>query len=277
MSRDVFVDADWLEERLHDERVRIVDARSEHHGPSGIEQFEEAHIPGAVHLDYATDLADPATPYAKRVVPAERFAEVIGEAGISDTTAVVAYDNGDVPFAARMLWMLRYYGHDDVRILAGGLREWAARGKPLSKERVHHPRAAFTPRVRPQLRATLEEVRAIADGATRAQFVESQRDQTYALRDRAIPNSVRLSASALLEDERGGRITANETLRNLVRASGLDPHKRTITSCGSGVGASGAYLALLEAGFDEVAVYDGSWLEWSHDQTLPTVPKERLG
>ena len=58
----------------------------------------------------------------------------------------------------------------------------------------------------------------------------------------------------------------------MIARAGLDKHKRTITSCGSGVGASGAYLALLEAGFTNVAVYDGSWMEWNHDQ-LPTVPK----
>ena len=116
---------------------------------------------------------------------------------------------------------------------------------------------------------------AVADGRSGVQLLETQRDGSYAQRDRDIPNAVRLSASRLLEDARGGRVADRATLDALVAAAGLDRTKRTITSCGSGVGASGAYLALLEAGFSNVAVYDGSWMEWSHDR-LPTVPKNRV-
>ena len=79
---------------------------------------------------------------------------------------------------------------------------------------------------------------------------------------------------ALARDKRGSHLALTlARLDDLVAKAGLDKSKRTIVSCGSGVGASGAYLALCEAGFTNVAVYDGSWMEWSHDQ-LPTVPKK---
>jgi thiosulfate/3-mercaptopyruvate sulfurtransferase len=168
--------------------------------------------------------------------------------------------------------MLRYYGHDDVAILAGGLPAWTAAGHALTTDVPRFPRAAFTPRVRPELRASREDVVAVAEGRSQAQFLETQRDGTYAQRDRDIPNNIRLSASDLLEDARGGRIAERAKLETLIADAGLDKTKRTIVSCGSGVGASGAYVALLEAGFTNVAVYDGSWMEWSHDG-LPTVPK----
>ena len=132
--------------------------------------------------------------------------------------------------------------------------------------------AVFTPRVRPNLRATRDEVIAASAGRADVQLLETQRDKTYALRERDIAGATRLSGSRLLEDARGGRIAPKETLDALVDDLGLDRSKRTIVSCGSGVSASGSYLALLEAGFSDVAVYDGSWLEWSHDD-LPTVPK----
>ena len=176
------------------------------------------------------------------------------------------------PYGARLVWMLRYYGHDDVKILAGGMAAWTAAGKPLTTGIATFPRAAFTPRERPALRASREDVIAIAEGRSGAQLLETQRDGTYATRDLDIPNSVRFSASEALEDANGGRIADGKKLDAMVAAAGIDKHKRTITSCGSGVGASGAYLALLEAGFTNVAVYDGSWMEWSHDN-LPTVPK----
>jgi thiosulfate/3-mercaptopyruvate sulfurtransferase len=275
--RDPFVDVAWLAARLDDPRVRIVDTRSKPHGvsvdqPEGRELFAQGHIPGAIHLDYAEDLHDLATPYAARVAPPERFAAVMGESGIGDGTIVVAYDEGNVPYAARMVWMLRYYGHDDALILAGGLAAWIAAGRAVTTDVPVFPRATFTARVRPTLRATREDVLAVATGRSGAQLLETQRDGTYALRDANIPNSIRLSASDLLEDANGGRIAHRTRLDELVAAAGIDKSKRTIVSCGSGVGASGAYLALLEAGFGNVAVYDGSWMEWNHDG-LPTVPK----
>lgn len=272
-----FTEVAWLAKHLDDPRVRIVDTRSKPHGaavamPEGREQYAAGHLPGAVHLDYAEHLHDLATPYAARVAPPERFAQVMSENGIGDGTLVIAYDEGNVPYAARLVWMLRYYGHDEAAILAGGLPAWTAAGHPLTTDVPRFPHAAFTVRERPALRASREDVIAVAEGRSDVQFLETQRDGTYALRDRDIPNNIRLSASELLEDARGGRIAERAKLEALVAKAGLDKTKRTIVSCGSGVGASGAYLALCEAGFTDVGVYDGSWMEWEHDQ-LPTVPK----
>lgn len=286
MESGDFVEAGWLSSRLGDPRVRIVDARSVPHGgavamPSGREQYAAGHLPGAVHLDYADDLSDPATPYAARVAPSERFAQVMAAHGIGDDSVVVAYDMGTIPFAARIVWMLRYYGHDEAYVLAGGLPAWSAAGQPLDTGTAAAAggegpgagnAAVFTPRERRALRASRDEVLAVAEGRGGAQLVETQRDQTYAQRDRDIAGAVRVSGNLLLEDARGGRVADAAKLERLVREAGLDPHARTIVSCGSGVSASGAWLALREAGFDDVAVYDGSWMEWEHD-ALPTVPK----
>ncbi|HMD03054.1 MAG TPA: sulfurtransferase [Candidatus Baltobacteraceae bacterium] len=273
-----FVELSWLQAHLDDANLRIVDARSKSHGarglvfPSGAEQYASGHIPGAVHLDYAVNLADPATPYAARVAPPELFAKVVGENGIGDATTVVAYDDGTTPYAARMVWMFRLYGHDDVHILAGGLPAWVAAGLPLTADVPAFPPQTFTPKPRPHLRASREEVLAVAEGRDGAQLLETQRDGTYKLRDRDIAGAVRLSASRLLQDENGGRIAPPAELERLIGEVAVDRNKRTIVTCGSGVGASGAHVALTEAGFTDLAVYDGSWMEWSHDN-LPTVPK----
>jgi thiosulfate/3-mercaptopyruvate sulfurtransferase len=272
-----FVEIEWLAQHRGDPRVHAVDARSVPHGgvvamPSGPEQYLAGHIPGAVHLDYANDLSDPATPYAARVAPPELFARVMGEHGIGDDTIVIAYDAGTIPFAARLVWMLRYYGHDEAYVLAGGYPAWVAAGYPVKTDAPVVAPATFTPRVQPVLRASRDEVLEIAQGRSATQLVETQRDQTYAQRDRDITGAVRLSGNQLLEDARGGRVADRATLDRLVREAGLDPRARTVVSCGSGVSASGAWLALREAGFDDVAVYDGSWMEWEHD-ALPSVPK----
>ncbi len=275
---DPFIDLDWFRAHRDDRDVRIVDTRSKPHGapdlvaPSGAEQYARDHVPGAVHLDYADHLRDAATPYALRVAPAGHFAAVVGANGIGDETTVIAYDDGDVPYAARLLWMLRYYGHDDARILAGGFKAYVAAGGEVTTDVPIYPTRHFTPRVRPELRASRADVLAIVEGRSDAQLLETQRNKTYALRDHDIAGVVRLSGNELLDDATGGRVVARERLDALVAARGLDRHKRTVVTCGSGVSASGAYLALLAAGFTDLAVYDGSWMEWSHDE-LPTVPK----
>jgi thiosulfate/3-mercaptopyruvate sulfurtransferase len=274
-----FIDYDsFLDLVAREPRLRIVDTRSKPHGaqtdaPTGAQQYAAGHMPGAMHLDYAHELADPATPYATRVAPVDRLAKTLGEYGIGDESVVVAYDDGDVPYAARFVWMMRYLGRDDAMILAGGLKEWRARGGAITFDVPTYPKTTFTPHPRERLRATRAEVLAIASGENRHdQLLETQRNKTYALRDRDIAGVVRLSGNDLLEDANGGRIAPPETLEKLVDERNLDRSKRTIVTCGSGVSASGAYLALLEAGFTDLAVYDGSWLEWSHDE-LPSQPK----
>lgn len=276
MERD-FVEVSWLRERLADPRLRLVDARSVPHGgthamPSPRAQYDGGHIPGAVHLDYAEHLSDPATPYATRVAPPEAFARTLGAHGIGDDALVVAYDAGTIPFAARMVWMLRYYGHAEAYVLAGGLPAWVAAGGEVSSEPATPLPATFTPREQPALRALRDDVLAIVEGRVGAQLVETQRDTTYAQRDRDIAGVQRISGNLLLEDARGGRIAEPVALSRLVDEAGLDRARRTVVTCGSGVSASGAWLALRAAGFSDVAVYDGSWLEWEHDG-LPTVPK----
>jgi thiosulfate/3-mercaptopyruvate sulfurtransferase len=273
-----FVDFAWFRAHRDDENVRIVDTRSKPHGapglvaPSGAEQYAAGHIPGAVHLDYADHLKDGATPYAMRVAPPEHFAAVLGANGIGDDTLVIAYDDGDVPYAARLIWMLGYFGHDAASILAGGFKGWlASGGAQTTHVPVYAPRV-FTPRLRPHLRASRADVLAVAEGRSDAQLLETQRNKTYALRKFDIAGSIRLSGNDLLDDADGGRVVPRERLDALVDERGLDRTKRTIVTCGSGVSASGAYVALLEAGFSDVAVYDGSWMEWAHDD-LPKVPK----
>lgn len=275
---ELFIDLEWLAAHRDDRDVRIVDTRSKPHGSpdphalSGAEQYARGHIPGAVHLDYADHLRDEATPHATRVAAPEYLAAVLGANGIGDATTVVAYDDGTVPYAARLVWMLRYVGHDASHILGGGFAAYRTAGGETTIA-VPTPRPAlFTVRLRPELRATRDDVLAVAEGDVDVQLVETQRNATYAARDRDIAGSIRLSGNDLLDDADGGRIVPRERLDELIDERGLDRAKRTIVTCGSGVSASGAYIALLAAGFTDVAVYDGSWLEWQHEG-LPTVPK----
>lgn len=271
---DYFVEVDWLAEHLGDPAIAIVDTRS---APlSGIfpflgrEQYFSAHIPGAVHLDYALDLGDQDIAYASFVAPAARFAEVLGNAGIGAGTTVAAYDGGEPPYAARLVWMLNYYGHETAAILSGGIDAWIAAALPRATEILSRMPQRFVPQPRPQLRASREEVLAVAEGRSDAQLLSVSADLAYAKRNHEIPHARRLSCSQLFDEMHGGKPASVQRVCELT--ADLDPHKRTITYCGNGVSAAGAYVALRAAGFTDVAVYDGSWADWSHHK-LPIVPK----
>jgi thiosulfate/3-mercaptopyruvate sulfurtransferase len=271
---DEFVEVEWLAEHLEDPAIAIVDTRS---APlSGIfpllgrEQYFSGHIPGAIHLDYALDLQDEDVAYAALVAPARRFADALANAGVGDGTTVVAYDGGEPPYAARLVWMLNYYGHDAAVILSGGIDAWIAAGLPRATEIPSRDPQSFNAQVRPKLRANREEVLDVAQGRSDAQLLSVSADLAYAKRNHEIPLARRLSCSQLFDERQGGKPVAVQRLRELT--ADLDPQKRTITYCGNGVSAAGAYVALRVAGFTDVAVYDGSWADWSHHK-LPVAAK----
>ena len=276
-DRGAFVDIQWLQDNRTNPQLRIVDARNVPHGvkvttPSGQQQYELGHLPAAIYLDYAAELADSDAPYATRIASAQAFARAVEAKGIGDDSIVIAYDAGTIPFAARIVWNFHYFGHRQAYILAGGIGEWVAGGGVPTTDIPNFVPAVFTPDIQPYLRASLDEVIAVAQGRSTAQLLETQRDTTYALRDRDVSGAIRLSGSLLLEDSRGGRIADAPTLERLIAQRRLEGRNRTIVSCGSGVSAAGAYFALRAAGFTDVAVYDGSWLEWEYKR-LPTTPK----
>ncbi len=274
---DPFVEVSWLLKYIGDPRLRIVDARNIPHGapsaaPTGPQEYAAGHIRAAIYLDYAQELGDPATPYAARIAPAETFARTVGAKGIGSDAIVVAYDAATVPYAARIVWNFRYYGHVAAYVLAGGLPAWIAAGQAVTTEMPDFAPATFRAIEQPRVRATRSEVLDAIAGRSPAQLLETQRDTTYALRDEDIAGFVRLSGSQLLDDRRGGRMADPDVVARLIAERGLDRTQRTIVSCGSGVSAAGSYFALKAAGFTDVAVYDGSWLEWKHD-ALPVVAK----
>jgi thiosulfate/3-mercaptopyruvate sulfurtransferase len=169
--------------------------------------------------------------------------------------------------------MLRYYGHDDAYVIAGGFPAWTAAGISADDRQVRSSRRRRSRRARARScarRAT--KCSRSPKAAARAAGRNAAR-QTYAQRDRDIKGAVRICGNDCCSKTRAADASPiAATLDRWWAEAALDRNARTIVSCGSGVSASGAWLALREAGFDDVAVYDGSWMEWEHD-ALPSVPK----
>ncbi|MBA2287722.1 MAG: sulfurtransferase, partial [Ktedonobacteraceae bacterium] len=174
MERSGFlVETTWLAEHLHDPHLRVVDMRgyvrtTEHAGvqeavyEGAREEYEQGHIPGALYIDWSSDIVDADDEVEAQVAPAQRFAEVMGKLGIGDQHLVVVYDAHPASqFATRLWWALTYYGHSEVVVLNGGFSRWQRENRPLEQRPSVYPPATFTPVVQPQLRATAQEVLAL--------------------------------------------------------------------------------------------------------------------
>jgi thiosulfate/3-mercaptopyruvate sulfurtransferase len=279
------VDTEWLEAHLQDPRIRIVDMRGyvlTKTSPDGFQtaeytgaraEYEQAHIPGAVYLDWTSDIVDPSDPIPAQVAPSERIAQVLGDVGIGDDTLVIAYDHHPASqFATRLWWVLKYYGHDQVRVLDGGWNHWIAEGRPVTSERTKVTPVTFRPRPRPQLRATAEEVLALI-GRPEITLVDARDEGQYTgtirrgLRGGHIPGAVNLPREALIQPD--GRFRPSEELQSAVEKAGIKPTQRIIAYCNGGVAATVVLFALSLLGYASLANYDGSWNEWGNRLDLP--------
>lgn len=237
-------------------RVQLVDCRYDLAEPARArERYLEAHIPGAAFLDLDADLSDLSLPaeVAGRhpLPPAEQFAAAAGRAGIGPDTLVVAYDEGMTGGAARLLWLLRHFGHEQAGVLDGGLGAWLG---PLASGEEEIEPAVFTPRVRTDDTASSEEI------------LERLGDPRLVLIDARQPERFRGESAGL--DPVAGRIPGARNLPSLTgRLPELPPDIATadeiVAYCGSGVLACVSLLALHRAGRTDARLYPGSWSEWS--------------
>ena len=177
---DPLVTTDWLADTSRRRRtLRVVDirgyvnktdlggGRQKAEYLAAREEYDEAHIPGAVYVDWTSDITDPDDPVPAQVAPPERFAELMGSLGIGDDTHVVVYDHAGGQFATRLWWALTYYGHDRVSVLDGGWKKWTAEGRPTTAEVPEPEPAVFTPRPRAAGGRTPKALLAASEGGRR--------------------------------------------------------------------------------------------------------------
>jgi thiosulfate/3-mercaptopyruvate sulfurtransferase len=265
------VSTSWLADHLDHPDLRIIDCRwylRPFDDRCGDDEYRAGHLPGAVHLRWDTDLADPDRP-ASMLASAERFAAAMSAAGIGDQHYVVTYDDHHVPVAARVWWALRVHGHDAVAVLDGGITRWRREGHPIETGVVHPAPARFTARWRPDRYATKDDMLAVTTGSRSAALVDARMDVAYEAASGHIPGAARLTGLGFLVD--GESWMTPEAARERIVAAGLapTPERPVITYCGGGVAATGTALAYRLAGFGDVPVYDGSWTEWEADPATP--------
>jgi thiosulfate/3-mercaptopyruvate sulfurtransferase len=268
------VSAEWLAEHLDDPLLRVLDAtvhlsfdEAGVHVESGQATYEQEHVPGAAFVDQLVGLSDPDGEAPFAAVDSERFAQVLGDAGVGDEHQVVVYDSANGIWATRLWWQLGLEGFDRVRVLDGGLGAWQAAGLPTGAGVETYPATTFTARRRPERISSTDEVEGAMEDPS-VLLVNALGREDFGRGH--IPGSVNVPFAELVGPD--GRLRPMEELRELFDSVGaLDPGRRPVTYCGGGIAATAAALVLTELGRDDVAVYDGSMNAWTADPERPLV------
>jgi thiosulfate/3-mercaptopyruvate sulfurtransferase len=286
-GRDAFlVETTWLAEHLQDPSLRLVDVRGyvrtvEQNGVQEAlyvgarDEYDQSHIPGAVFIDWTSDIVDLDDVVKAQIAPAERFAHVMGRLGIGDQHVVVAYDAHPASqFATRLWWALTYYGHNQVVVLNGGLAKWQRENLPMTDTIPVYPVATFTPVVQPELRATAEDVLmllgqedvSLIDARDRGQYTGAIVRRPG--RPGHIPGALNIPREEVV-DSATGTFRSNEELARVFSNARVLPEQHVIAYCNGGVAATTILFSLAMLGYPSLTNYDGSWNEWGERHDLP--------
>src|SRR3954470_1402118 len=258
------VDTDWVAAHAADANVRIVDMRQ-----TG---YADGHVPGAVYVSPVA-IRDAKAPPTFLPAPAA-FEAMMAALGISDSTRVVVYDERGGLYAARLWWILNYYGHTNVALMNGGWIKWKAEQRTMATD-VPSPKAAtFTARPQPRWWATATDVVAaidkpgmkIVDARTIAEI--EGKDLRNIKRGGFIPSSTPIYWEDLLEPQLKTFKSADE-LKKIYEDHGILPATDVIVYCQVGMRASVDIFSMHLIGYDKLRNYYGAWEEWGNRDDLP--------
>ena len=277
MESKLIVDTEWLAKHLTTPGLVILDGSM--HLPTAKrdakKEYLAEHIPGALFFDI-DEISDDKNPLPHMLPSTVKFASRVKAMGIGDGMKIVCYDSEGLYSAARVWWMFRIMGHEDVVVLNGGLKKWKAEGRPL-EDGLPPPRSPrhFTPRFNAALVRNVDEVKALI-GDAKTQIVDARAAQRFegavaeprpGLRSGHIPSARNVPFTTLLQPD--GTVKPAAELREIFAKAGVDIDRPVVASCGSGVTAGVVAFALALLGRPDTAVYDGSWVEWGANAALP--------
>jgi thiosulfate/3-mercaptopyruvate sulfurtransferase len=261
---DQLVETDWVAAHAADASVRVIDMRR-----GG---YDAGHVPGAGYLQPEA-IRDANSPPTFLPTPAA-FTAMMARLGISDTTRVIVYDERGGIYAARLWWILNYFGHANVALMNGGWTKWSAEGRPLATTATAVPAGRFTPRPQPKWLATAADVVAAIDkpdvrivDARTANEINGQNIGNVR-RGGFVPSSVPVYWEDLLEPTLRTFRSAEE-LAAIYRARGVLPSQQVIVYCLVGMRASVDLFALHLIGYENIRNYYGAWEEWGNRDDLP--------
>jgi thiosulfate/3-mercaptopyruvate sulfurtransferase len=263
---EVLVDADWVQAHLQDPKVRLVEVDVD------TSSYEKGHIPGAVGFNWQKELQDQ---IVRAPLDKGHLEELLGCAGISTETTIVLYGDNNNWFAAWAFWILKFYGHQNVRLLDGGRAKWVAQNRDLSTKVPQYPRTPYQAQAPDtQVRALRDQILAqvgrsgfaLVDVRSPAEYsgellAPANLPQEGAQRGGHIPGAANIPWSMAVRED--GTFKSAEELRALYEGKGITRDKEVVAYCRIGERSSHTWLVLTYLlGYPRVRNYDGSWTEW---------------
>lgn len=273
---DVLVEPSWVAEHLHDPSVRLVESDED------VLLYEQGHIPGAVKIDWFTELQHP---LKRDFLTKEEFERLMSEKGIANETTVVFYGDKHNWYAAYTFWLFRYFGHDDtkLKILNGGRKRWLDEQRPLSREIPSYPKTAYRAK-EPDLsiRAFRDEVleslgrtdRILIDVRTPKEYTGElihmpEYPQEGAQRGGHIPGALNIPWAQAVNPH-DSTFKPAEELKKLYESYRITPDRDVIAYCRIGERSAHTWFVLTYLlGYPKVKNYDGSWTEWGNLVNVP--------
>jgi thiosulfate/3-mercaptopyruvate sulfurtransferase len=266
----VLVDGDWLERRLDDPRVVVLEVDERR------DAYDEGHVPGAHRIDRARDLVDP---LRRDLVDHRQLGSLLGSCAVTPDSTIVVTGDAHGWWAAYAYWVLRLFGLADLRLLDGGRELWIDQGRPTNRDepvripgealelperddRTHRIFRGELARFVERARGPLVDVRSPAEYAGIVTHMPGHPSEG-ALRAGHIPGAVNVPWRAAIDED--GRLRGDDELRSTYAAAGATGSEPVVTYCRIGERSSHTWFVLSEVlGLPDVRNYDGSWTEWGN-------------
>ena len=272
---EVLVSTDWVAKNLNAAALRLVEVDVD------TTSYDQGHIPGAVGWNWQTQLQDGVR---RDLIEKEAWEKLLGRSGISNDTAILLYGDNNNWFAAYAFWQLKYYGHDNVRLIDGGRKKWIAEGRALTTDAPEAKEEHYSAK-RPDdsIRAYRNDVMRIVEKEERGKLVDVRSVDEFtgkilappglaetALRAGHIPGAQNVPWVQAANDD--GTFKSHDELEKLYRAQGVTGGEPVIAYCRIGERSSHTWFVLKYLlGYDNIKNYDGSWTEWGNLVGAPIV------
>jgi thiosulfate/3-mercaptopyruvate sulfurtransferase len=266
VNRAALVATDWAAEHLDDPMVRLIEVDVD------TTAYDQGHIPGAVGVNWSTQLTD----QIRRDIPTKAAWErLLSQAGVSPDTKLVFFGDNNNWFAAYAYWVAKMYGHQDVTLMNGGRKKWELEGRPLTTEKPQVPAGNYQAKeLDLTYRALMPDVRPFVGAPTGKGLVDVRSPAEYngdiiappglpetAQRCGHIPGAQNIPWGQAANED--GTFKSPEELRQLYGGKGITPDKEIVAYCRIGERSSHTWFVLTELlGYPKVKNYDGSWTEW---------------